>query len=292
MAEEGGEKGRRSTVVYCVTGGTGFLGSWLIKILLHQGYSVHTTVRPHNDDGLRFLTELPGAEDRLKIFEADLNEPDSFSAAIRGCSGVFHVATPMDFRRKEPLDEIVRRSVEGALGIVEACMQEATTVKRVVYTSSASTVSVNGRDVEVMDESYWSDVEYVKTLDSNMESYVISKTLTERKVMEFAEQNGLELVTVNPTFIVGPFICPKFPGSVRTAFGLVLGTLGDKNQYPIQGTISMVHVDDVARAHIFLMENPKITKGRFICSSYTITLEQMHRLLSTKYPELPLPTLE
>ncbi|CAN1792725.1 Vestitone reductase [Linum perenne] len=255
----------------CVTGGTSFIGSWLIKALLHRGYSVHATIRPHHQPSdITFLTDLPGAKQRLKTFHADLNNPETYSAAIRGCSGVYHVATPMDFERKESVEEIVMRSVEGAMGIVKACVEEKS-VKRVVYTSSASTVGINGEDddVEVVDESFWTDVEYVRSLDSNAGSYVISKTLTERKLTEFADENGLELVTVIPTFVVGPFICNKFPSSIRTALGLV-----------------------IARAHIFLMENPHVTKGRFICSSHAITLEQMHQLIHTRYPDLPLPTLE
>ncbi|CAN1308173.1 Vestitone reductase [Linum perenne] len=255
----------------CVTGGTSFIGSWLIKALLHRGYSVHATIRPHHHPSdISFLTDLPGAKQRLKTFHADLNNPETYSAAIRGCSGVYHVATPMDFERKESVEEIVMRSVEGAMGIVNACVEEKS-VKRVVYTSSASTVGINGEDddVEVVDESCWTDVEYVKSWDSNAGSYVISKTLTERKLTEFADENGLELVNVIPTFVVGPFICNKFPSSIRMALGLI-----------------------IARAHIFLMENPHVTQGRFICSSHAITLEQMHQLLCTRYPNLPLPTLE
>jgi nucleoside-diphosphate-sugar epimerase len=53
----------------------------------------------------------------------------------------------------------------------------------------------------------------------------------------------------------------------------------------------MVHVDDVARAHIFLFEHPD-AKGRNICSSHTITIEKMSKFLSSKYPECPLPSLE
>ena len=50
----------------------------------------------------------------------------------------------------------------------------------------------------------------------------------------------------------------------------------------------MVHVDDVARAHIFLFEHPK-AKGRYTCSSNVITVESASKLLSAKYPELQIP---
>ncbi|XVF79883.1 hypothetical protein PTKIN_Ptkin15bG0026400 [Pterospermum kingtungense] len=272
----------------CVTGGTGFIGSWLIKRLLEDGYSVHTTVRPdpENKRDLSFLTSLPGASEKLKIFGADLSDPDSFDAAIEGCKGVFHVATPMDFENKEPEEVIIERSINGGLGILKACLKSKT-VKRVVYTSSASTVVYNGKDVEMMDESFWTDVDFVRqNLSPNLHSYMISKTLTERAVLEFAEEHGLDLVTVIPTCVIGPFICPKFASSVRISLALVLG---NEQEYSALLNVSMVHVDDVARAHIFLLEYPD-AKGRYNCSSDTLSILKLAEILSAKYPEFPIPT--
>jgi len=48
------------------------------------------------------LLDLPGAAERLSIWKADLAEEGSFDDAIKGCTGVFHVATPMDFESKDP----------------------------------------------------------------------------------------------------------------------------------------------------------------------------------------------
>ncbi|MFQ6645199.1 hypothetical protein Gotur_020206 [Gossypium turneri] len=128
---------------------------------------------------------------------ADLSVPESYNAAIEGCKGVFHVATPVDFENKE---------------------SEA-------VTESASTVMFNGQDVEVVDESFWTDVDFVReNLSPFVHSYMISKTLTERAALEFGTQHGLDVVTVIPSLVVGPFICPKFPGSVRSSLALVLGT--------------------------------------------------------------------
>lgn len=53
----------------------------------------------------------------------------------------------------------------------------------------------------------------------------------------------------------------------------------------------MVHVDDVARTHIYLLENP-IPKGRYNCSPFIVSIEEMSELLSTKYPEFQIPTIE
>ncbi|GMI73581.1 BRI1-5 ENHANCED 1 [Hibiscus trionum] len=280
-------EGDKGTV--CVTGGTGFIASWLIKRLLEEGYSVRTTVRadPENKRDLSFLTSLPGATGKLEIFCADLSDPDSFDAAIKGSTGVFHVATPVDFGNKEPEEIITERAISGTLGILKACMKSKT-VKRVVYTSSASAVVFNGQDLDTMDESFWSDVDFVREkINPDFGSYIISKTLTERAALEFGAQHGLDVVTVIPSLVVGPFICPKFPGSVRSSLALLLG-----NRYGFSFLKTpIVHVDDVARAHIFLHEYSD-AKERYNCSSHIMSLEKLSELLRAKYPEFPIPTPE
>ncbi|KAI4354888.1 hypothetical protein L6164_003713 [Bauhinia variegata] len=279
-----GKKGR-----VCVTGGTGFLGSWIIKTLLEHGYFVNTTVRfdPERKRDLTFLTNLPGASEKLQIFNADLSNPDSFGAAVEGCIGVFHVATPIDFQAKEPEEVVTKRTIDGALRLLKICLN-AKTVKRVVYTSSASAVINNGKEDEAMDESFWSDVDFLRTCKPYAWPYAVSKTLTEKAVFEFGEQNGLEVVSLIPSLVHGPFVCPNIPGSVALLLALLLG---NKEDYGMLLRPHLVHVDDVARAHIFLLEHSN-PKGRYNCSPCLMTIEEMHELLSTNYPEFQIPTLE
>ncbi|KAJ4825841.1 hypothetical protein Tsubulata_045470 [Turnera subulata] len=66
---------------------------------------------------------------------------------------------------------------------------------------------------------------------------------------------------------------------------------GNKEDYGSLLDFSMVHTDDVARAHIFLLEHPD-AKGRYICSSDRTTIEELSKFLSAKYPEFPIPTVE
>lgn len=119
---------------------------------------------------------------------------------------------------------MTKRSIDGALGILKVCLNSKT-VKRVVYTSSASAVGVipGKEDGVVKDESCWSDVDYLRASKPFGWSYAISKTLAEKAVLEFGEQNGLDVVTIAPTFVFGPFICPKLPGSVRSSLCLAFG---------------------------------------------------------------------
>lgn len=104
---------------------------------------------------LSFLESLPGAAENLRVFTADLSDPDSFTEAIGGCNGVFHLAMPMD---GEPEPAVNKLTVDATLGILRASL-ESKTVRRVVYTSSAAAVVGAARVARLVDESSWTDVD-------------------------------------------------------------------------------------------------------------------------------------
>ncbi|KAK8502902.1 hypothetical protein V6N12_054130 [Hibiscus sabdariffa] len=81
----------------------------------------------------------------------------------------------------------------------------------------------NDKGVDMMNESFWTDVDFVReNLDPSLHSYVVSKTLIERAALEFGAEHGLNMVTLIPTYVVGPFICPKLPETLCSPLGLVL----------------------------------------------------------------------
>lgn len=152
-----------------------------------------------------------------------MDKPESFSAAIEGCVGVFHVAHPMNFGDKEIEHEKIRKAVDGTIGVLRECLNSKT-VKRVVYTSSRTAVVFNDKGLDTVDESLWSDIHVMKTLKPiSAASYVISKTLAEKAALEFAEKHGLDLVTVIPSWIHGPFLSPLFPEPLRSAMSMIYG---------------------------------------------------------------------
>ncbi|XP_057865857.1 putative anthocyanidin reductase [Cryptomeria japonica] len=78
-----GSEGMNGVRVVCVTGGGGYIGSWLVKNLLQGGYTVHATLRnPGDTTKCGPLMALAGAQERLKLFQADLLEEDIFDSAL------------------------------------------------------------------------------------------------------------------------------------------------------------------------------------------------------------------
>ncbi|MED6121804.1 hypothetical protein PIB30_033525 [Stylosanthes scabra] len=255
-------------------------------MLKFNNVCVYICIFTEKQKDLSYLRKLEGASKRLKIFHGELEELGSYDKAIEGCVGVFHLAHPMDVNGEEDQEKVTKRAMEGTLGILKACLQSKT-VRRFVYTSSAVTVLFNNNGnknaLEMLDEETWSEIEACQNGNNVVSSsYIVSKTLTEKAVLEFGEKNGLEVVSLVLPLVVGPFICPKMPSSVHMALAMILG---DISEYKYVSDLYMVHVDDAANALIFLFEYAN-ANGRYICSSDQVSFYQLHQLLSQRYPHL------
>lgn len=137
------------------------------------------------------------------------------------------MAHPLDFEEKDTEEVSTQRSISALLRILQACV-DSKTVRRVVYTSTVGTATFNattGSSEAAVDESSWTDVEFVRSLGAFGGIYMLTKTLTERVALEYAESHGLDLVAVLPSWIHGPFLCPRCPDSVYICNALILGTL-------------------------------------------------------------------
>nr|BAD67186.1 dihydroflavonol 4-reductase [Phytolacca americana] len=269
----------------CVTGAAGFIGSWLIKTLLDRGYVVRATVRdPDNTKKVQHLLDLPNAKTYLTLWKADLNEEGSFDDAINGCTGVFHVATPMDFDSKDPENEVIKPTINGLLDIMRSCVKAK--IRRLVFTSSAGTVNVEEVQKPVYDESCWSDMEFCRSKRMTGWMYFVSKTLAEQAAWKFAAENKLDFVTVIPPLVVGPFITPTMPPSLITALSPITR---NEAHYSIIKQGQFVHLDDLCMAHIFLYEHPN-AQGRYIASACDATIFNIGKMLREEYPEYNVPT--
>ncbi|KAG6391694.1 hypothetical protein SASPL_149452 [Salvia splendens] len=265
---------------YCVTGGTGLVAAYLIKSLLEKGYIVRTTARdPENTDKVGYLMQLKGAKERLKIMRADLVEEGSFDAAVEGVDGVFHVASPV-LVANDDNEKLIDPCINGTLNVLKSC-KKSISVKRVVLTSSCSSIRYrfDAEEASPLNESHWSDPEYCKRYNL---WYGYAKTVAEKEAWDFAHENGLDLVVVNPSFVIGPLLAPQPTSTLLLTLALIKGVRGE---YP-NTRIGFVHIYDVVNAHILAMEESEAS-GRLICSSSVAHWSEIIQMLRAKYPNYP-----
>ena len=185
----------------CLTGASGFLGSWCAKLLLEQGFVVHATVR--SKEKAAYLKALPGSE-RLVIFDGvDLLTPGAFDAAMASCDVCMHTASPFFFANGTE-DALVKPAVEGTRNVLDACVRAG--VRKVVLTSSTAAVYVSYGTVA--DDHVWSSADWTSEgLVREKENwYCLSKTAAERVAWEVSRASSLDLCVLNPTLIFGPVL--------------------------------------------------------------------------------------
>ncbi|XP_066373313.1 cinnamoyl-CoA reductase 1-like [Miscanthus floridulus] len=262
----------------CVTGASGYIGSWIVKLLLDRGYTVRGTVRNPEDAKNAHLRALPGAAERLTLCRADLLDGGALRAAVAGCHGVFHTASPMTDDPEKMLEPAVR----GARYVIEAAA-EAGTVRRVVLTSSigAVTMDSNRAPDAVVDESCWSDLEFCKETKN---WYCYGKAVAEQAAWEAAARRGVDLVVVIPVLVQGPALQPSVNASLTHVLKYLNGSVTTYAN-AVQG---YVHVRDAADAHVRVFEVPD-TAGRYICSDAVLHREDVVRILREFFPEYPVP---
>ncbi|KAL2478317.1 NAD(P)-binding Rossmann-fold superfamily protein [Forsythia ovata] len=265
--------------VVCVTGASGYVASWLVKLLLQHHYTVRATVRDLSDPRkVAHLKELQGSKERLHLFQADLNEDGSFDSAVDGCEGVFHAASPVFFSATDPQAELIEPAVKGTLNVLRSC-RKVSSVKRVVLTSSTAAVTVNKNppspDV-IIDETCFSDPVFCKEKEL---WYPLSKTLAEEAAWKFVEENGIDLVVMNPSLVFGPLLQP----TLNFTSGIILNLLKEgRAAFPVY---RLVDVRDVARAHILALENP-LASGRYCLVGTVMSTSEVLKILLKLYPPL------
>ncbi|KAL7174911.1 hypothetical protein ACSBR2_028677 [Camellia fascicularis] len=268
----------------CVTGAGGYVASWVVKFLLTKGYIVHGTVRdPCNEEKNGHLKKLENAAENLELFKSDLLDYESLCAAIAGCTGVFHVASPVlsGTTFSDPQKEVLEPAIIGTSNVLNACLKAK--VKKVVVVSTAGAVILNPNwpKDHPMDENCWTDTEFCKNI---VNWYCLGKTIAESEAVEFGRRSGLNIVTVCPSIVIGPLL----QSTMNASSLLLLHYLKDGRNTMENPDCPLVDVRDAAEALLLVYEKPE-AEGRHICSSYTIRSQVLVDKLKTMYPNYNYP---
>jgi nucleoside-diphosphate-sugar epimerase len=273
-----------------VTGATGYVAGWLVKRLLDEGLTVHAAVRdPDNKSKVEHLDKLAAASNgSINYFKADLLDEESYANAMHGCELVFHTASPFSTVVDDPQRDLIDPAVNGTVNVLTTAVNTPG-IKRVVVTSSCAAIYTDAIDTRqapggMLTEDIWNT-----TASIDYQPYSYSKTLAEKKAWEIAgNQSEWDLVTINPSLVLGP---PLNPHSNTSESLSILKQLGDgtmKMGAPRMG-LGLVDVRDVAEAHFRAGFIPE-AKGRYITSAHNTNFYEMSQTLLDKFGnEYPLP---
>jgi len=254
-----------------VTGASGFLASHIVKQLLEQGYRVRGTVRSLKDEKkckpLRNLAQ--SAKHELELVEADLLSEEQWLSAVRECTYVIHVASPVPNYVPKDENEVIKPAVNGTLFVLKAAAQPESKVKRVVLTSSIAAIAGDAFETDRMyTEKDWPDL-------NSLKPYSKSKVLAEKAAWDFVQERKkssfpcFELAVINPGYICGPILHDTFCASMELVSRMMNG------QMPFIPDISLPSCDvrDVAKAHLVALTLPEAHMNRHIIVTDSHTLQ-------------------
>lgn len=254
-----------------VTGGTGFVGSRVVRKLLARGEAVRCLARDRSPR--QNLEGLP-----VEIVVGDLQDAASLERAVRGCEAVFHVAADYRLWSRDP-QQLYRNNVDGTRNLLRAAGEAG--CRRVVYCSSVGALGIPKDGASGNEET-------PVRLEDMVGHYKRSKFLAEREA-ETAAAQGVPVVIVNPSTPVGPNdIKPTETGRIITRF------LNDQMPAYLDTGLNLVDVDDVAEGHLLAAERGVVGE-KYILGNRNLTLQQILECLGelTGKPapktQLPLP---
>lgn len=205
---------RGTATVVMVTGASGWVGGHVCHELVAKGYTVRAAVRDPASTSVAFLQHMGCHLVRIP----DLLSDEGWAAALDGCAGLIHVASPVDLTGNANEAELVRMAVEGSERALRFAA-EAGTVKRVVVTATMASVCGSQRNADP--DHLWCEAD---KNDAPGSPYSKSKTEAEAKVWELATlyKDKYEVSTVHPAVVLGTLLPGQRVTSTMTLLQSIL----------------------------------------------------------------------
>jgi dihydroflavonol-4-reductase len=252
-----------------VTGGTGFVGFYVVKSLIENGLKVCVLVR---------AASRASSVQRLKSLDAqlvtgDLLEPDSYTDALKGVSYVFHCAALHKIWTRD-VNLLYRTNVDATRMLLQAAVRQ--NVEQFVYTSSIKTIGLlpdEGPSDESVKYNLWElDTDYGKTKYLAEELLLGSDTRMLIKILNPSVAIGPGDESLTPMMrIIGDFLQKKIKVSINTSMGFV-------------------DVRDVGVAHFLALERAR-PRQRYILNAVNWTMDEFFSHLS-RYTHIPAPRIK
>ena len=211
-----------------VTGGTGFVGNNVVRMLLDHGHEVRVLVRDANPQPCFDCLDV-------ELIEGDICDFESIVFACEGVDAVIHSAAMVHIGWSQ-LDRQREVNVGGTMNLAKAALSNDI---RMVYVSSVDALGIGSEEHPADEDS--------PRIGKIPCSYVVSKSEAEQELRNFID-DGLDAVIVNPGFMLGP-------NDWKPSSGRMLLEVAEKNP-PIapSGGMTICHIGDVASGIVAALE--------------------------------------
>lgn len=240
-----------------LTGGTGFLGKYILDELESRGEPVRLLVRNPNK-----IKELPSF---AEVMQGDVLDVLSIERAMEGVDYVIHSAAVVSFwkRRHEEMRQI---NIEGTANMVNAALVQG--VKKFVQVSSIAALGRPENPLGPLDEK----TKWVKSKVNPV--YGRSKYLAELEVYRGVEE-GLKAAMINPGIIVG-----AGNGHWDTGSPKIFKIIHDGLKFYNPGATCFVSAEDCARATHLLLDSEHVNGERHVMGSENLTYKEFFELVA------------
>ncbi|WP_343304712.1 NAD-dependent epimerase/dehydratase family protein [Chitinophaga niabensis] len=245
-----------------VTGGTGFLGSYLLRALVLAGKPVRALYRRQIPE------QINDIKDRVEWVKGDVLDIGSLEDAMQGVEQVYHCAAVVSFQ-PDKRDYLLKVNIEGTANVVNIALDAG--VKKLVHVSSVAAIGRSLTQAELTEDIPWEE-------SKNNSNYAISKHGSEMEIWRGIAE-GLDAVIVNPSIILGS-------GFWHDGSGMLLKNAWKEFPYYTEGINGFVDVEDVVEAMIRLMDS-EISAQRFILSAENWPYRQLFTTMANALGKKP-----
>lgn len=252
-----------------VTGGTGFLGAYLLRELLQKGYQVRAIRREASP-----MHSVESIQHQVEWVIGDMLDLSSVEDAMEGIEKVYHAAAIVSFNPKDA-ERMIHTNTEGTANIVNTALSMG--IKKMLHVSSIAALGRKENQSQMDESTQWEN-------SSHNSSYAISKFKAECEVWRGVEE-GLNATIINPSMIMGPGFWHNGTPKMFTQVNKGL-------RFCPKGANGFVDVRDVAKIAVQLTES-EISGERFIVNSenlsYKSLFTQMAKALGKQPPRIIMP---
>jgi dihydroflavonol-4-reductase len=248
-----------------VTGGTGFLGAYIIKALVDEGYCVRAIRR---NGKLPFFIPAKTFEP-VEWVDADILDIPKLEEVMESMDVVIHAAAKVSYEQDEK-KEIFRTNIDGTANVVNIALDKK--IKKLIYISSVAALGKSLPGATIDERKHWDEI---KT-ETN---YAASKYHAEMEVWR-AIGEGLNAIIVNPSLVIGY-------GDWNNGSCAIFKSVFNEFPWYTNGVTGFVDVEDIARSVLLLMKT-EIQGERFLLNGENWPFRQLFNTIadgfSKKHP--------